>query len=174
MRYDLQTSFSVEFNARGKVSVDIPKEGIKLESGWMITPFYYPSVSILKHDDVNDLESQNLYQQITKQQVDRFCIFHNDIPKCEFFLQWSKTSSPTRLMHRIDLTEGTANSKPYFIINFNPQQVLALPSTKPTSSTNHCSELDISADTSISFTDQAEHHNVIQGMLSSVDNTLHK
>ena len=47
MSYDLQTSFSVEFDTRGKVSLAIPKEGIKLESGWVITPFYYPSVRII-------------------------------------------------------------------------------------------------------------------------------
>lgn len=134
MSYDLQTSFSVEFDTRGKVSLAIPKEGIKLESGWVITPFYYPSVRIttlfVKHEGAIIRIIIILYWQITKQQVDRFCIFHNDIPKCEFFLQWSKVSSPTRLMHKIDLTEGTANSKPYFIINFTPQQVLALPPAK--------------------------------------------
>ena len=59
--------------------------------------------------------------QITKQQVDRFCIFHNDLPKCEFSMQWSAVGSPPeRLVHKIDLTEGIANTRNYFSINFDP------------------------------------------------------
>ena len=67
--------------------------------------------------------------RITKQQVDRFCIFHNDPPKCEFSMKWCTMGSPPeRLMHKIDLTEGTANSKKYFFIDFDP---LCNPSTSP-------------------------------------------
>ena len=62
--------------------------------------------------------------QITKQQVDRFCIFHNDLPKCELSMQWSAVGSPPeRLIHKIDLTEGTANSSKHFCINFDPVSV---------------------------------------------------
>ena len=57
--------------------------------------------------------------QVTKQQVDRFCIFHNDLPKCEFSIQRSTIGSPPeRLKHKFDLIEGTANSEKYFIIDF--------------------------------------------------------
>lgn len=59
-----------------------------------------------------------IYWQITKQQVDRFCIFHNHIPKCEFFLHWVKGTPTDRLLHRIDLMEGTANGKKHFLICF--------------------------------------------------------
>ena len=70
--------------------------------------------------------------QITKQQVDRFCIFHNDLPKCEFFMKWCTTGSPPeRLMHKIDLIEGTANTRKYFFINFDPQSLVCNPSTSP-------------------------------------------
>ena len=66
--------------------------------------------------------------QVTKQQVDRFCIFHDDLPKCEFSMQWSVTGSPPkRLKHKIDLTEGTANNKKYFFIDFDPLQNPAPP-----------------------------------------------
>ena len=59
--------------------------------------------------------------QITKQKVDRFCIFHDDLPKCELSMQWSTVGSPPeRLVHKIDLAEGTANSRKYFSINFDP------------------------------------------------------
>ena len=66
--------------------------------------------------------------QVTKQQVDRFCIFHNDLPKCEFSMKWCSTGSPPkRLMHKVDLIEGTANSEKYFVIDFNPLQNPAPP-----------------------------------------------
>ena len=32
-----------------QITLDIPKEGIALESGWTITPFTYPGVSTLSH-----------------------------------------------------------------------------------------------------------------------------
>ena len=31
-----------------KISLDIPKEGIVLESGWAITPHTYPGVSLVR------------------------------------------------------------------------------------------------------------------------------
>ena len=60
-----------------------------------------------------------MHLQITKRRVDQFCIFHNDIPKCEFSLQ-CKQSPPARLRHRITLTGGTANEKSHFSIDFVP------------------------------------------------------
>lgn len=64
-------------------------------------------------------------------------IFHNDIPKCEFSLKWSKESPPERLMHRIDLTEGTANSKKHFLISVDP---LYDPSDPTLANSRHNSE----------------------------------
>ena len=32
-----------------QITLDIPKEGIVLESGWTITPFTYPGVSTMSH-----------------------------------------------------------------------------------------------------------------------------
>ena len=67
--------------------------------------------------------------QITKQQVDRFCIFHNDLPKCEFSIQQTRGTiqSPPERLFQIDLTEGTANGKKYFVIDLYPLQNPAPP-----------------------------------------------
>ena len=63
-------------------------------------------------------------------------------------------SPPARLMHRIDLKEGRANSKEHFFISFNP------PPISSSSSDHHHSALErTSADTStsaISDSEQAE------------------
>lgn len=93
--------------------------------------------------------------QITKQQVDRVCIFHNDIPKCEFSMHWSITGSPPeRLMHKIDLTEGTANSRKYFFIIFDP---LHNPATSPANLNHHSPILCTAASSSWnSAAEQAE------------------
>ena len=42
--YGLHTSFPVEFDTRGRVSLDIPEDGKNLGGGLVITPFYDPSV----------------------------------------------------------------------------------------------------------------------------------
>ena len=52
--YELQTSFAVEFDDTSKrILLDIPLEGVALESGWEITPLYDPSVS--PHSIINQV-----------------------------------------------------------------------------------------------------------------------
>ena len=40
-----------------QITLDIPKEGIMLESGWTITPFTYPGVSTLSQHTSSNLRS---------------------------------------------------------------------------------------------------------------------
>ena len=48
-------------------------------------------------------------------------------------MQWSAVGSPPeRLIHKIDLTEGTANSSKYFCINFYPVPVSPINITRDT------------------------------------------
>ena len=46
--YNLHTSFPVQFDYDSRrILLNVPEEGETLESGWMITPLYHPSVRII-------------------------------------------------------------------------------------------------------------------------------
>ena len=67
-------------------------------------------------------------------------------------MKWSATGSPPEgLMHKIDLTEGTANSRKYFFINIDP---LHNPATSPKNIDHHSSVVCTTG--SSSDTEQAE------------------
>ena len=91
-----------------QISLDIPRGGITLESGWKITSLYTPLVSIC----YNEVSRQGvkmfiwlllICEQIKKANVDHF-ESSQTIPKCELLVRWIHRDKPhVCLEHEIDL-----------------------------------------------------------------------
>lgn len=73
------------------------------------------------------------YLQISKQDVQHFCIFHNTIPMCQFSIFWCKESCrPVRLTHKVKLKGTTERKRQYFLLSEDTNITLSTQSTQST------------------------------------------